>query len=330
MQEENKPSSKVLQNIAAGAGVVAATGLAAAAGWAAYSALFIDHRRQLPPAINAKRHVTATPLAGRMSFYADESVAGHPLLLLHSVNAAASAYEMKPVFEYFRGKRPVFALDLPGFGFSERADRGYSPDFFVQAILDFVDGELGGHVDMAALSLSCEFAAIAALEQPEFFSSIAMIAPTGFEGRSRNLSHGALVRRYRAAAFPLWGQALYDAMVTRPSINYFLQKAFAGAVDPGFAEYSYLTAHRPGARYAPLHFVSGNLWTQDILEAYSMLTLPILAFCDQSEYGGSEMLPDFVREHANWQFECIPQAGAMPHWVRPEATCSAMERFFSA
>jgi pimeloyl-ACP methyl ester carboxylesterase len=327
MNEERKPSSKVLHNIAAGAGVAAATGLAAAAGWAAYSALFIDHRKQLRPAIDAKRYVTATPLAGRLSFYADESAAGDPLLLLHSINAAASAYEMRPIFDYFRGKRPVFALDLPGFGSSERGDRNYSPDLYVQAILDFVDGELAGRVDVAALSLSCEFTALAALEQPDFFRSLVMIAPTGFDDRSRKTSHAAVIRRYRAAAFPLWGQAVYDAMVSRPSIDYFLQKAFAGPVDPQFAEYSYLTSHRPGARYAPLHFISGGLWTQNIDEVYSSLTVPVLAFCDPSTYATSTRLPEFARERINWEFECMPEASAMPHWVRPEATCAAIERF---
>src|SRR5688572_1334664 len=139
---KNGRSSDALRTIAKGTGVVAATGLAAAAGWAAYSALFINHREELPPAIDAVRYTTATPLVGRLSFYADETAAGTPLVLIHSINAAASAYEMRPIFEYYRGKRPVFALELPGFGFSEREDRGYTADVFVQALLDFMDGEL--------------------------------------------------------------------------------------------------------------------------------------------------------------------------------------------
>jgi pimeloyl-ACP methyl ester carboxylesterase len=49
-----------------------------------------------------------------------------PLLLIHSVNAAASAYEVRPLFDHYRGRRPVYALDLPGFGQSDRSDRLYS------------------------------------------------------------------------------------------------------------------------------------------------------------------------------------------------------------
>lgn len=334
---ENNRSSNALNTIAKGAGVVAATGLAAAAGWAAYSALFINHRRSLPAAINARRYVTATPLAGRLSFYADETASGRPLVLIHSMNAAASAYEVKPIFDHFRGTRPVFALELPGFGFSERADRLYSPDLFIQSILDFVDGELAGAgpVDVVALSLSCEFCTFAALEQPDYFASLSMIAPTGFASRSEatgsEFAAGSVKaeRAYRAMAFPVWAQAFYDALVTRPSIHYFLQKTFAGPVDEDVEEYAFLTSHRPGARHAPLHFVSGKLFTPRIREYYSMLTQPVLAFCDMSGYGPSDLLPAFVDQHPNWRMACIEDSGALPHFEQPEATFAGMEEFFA-
>lgn len=324
---QNDKTSNALRTIVKGAGVVAATGLAAAAGWTAYSALFIDHRKRLPKAIDAKRYETATPLAGRMSFYADDSAPGRPLLLIHSVNAAASAYEMAPIFEQYRAQRPVFALELPGFGFSERAERGYNADVFVQAILDFVDGELGDAeaFDVVALSLSCEFAAIAAVEQPSAFRSLTLIAPTGFSGDQPSESE----RLYRAVTFPLWAQAFYDLLVSRPSIDYFLGKAFAGPVDRGLAEYAHVTSHRPGARNVPAAFIAGKLFTPDILDGYSALRQPVLAFCDGSDYAPSELLPVFASDHG-WTVHCIDGAKAMPHFEQRAATFAAMDDFFSA
>ena len=82
-----------------------------------------------------------------------------PLLLLHSINAAPSAMEMKPLFEQFAPERPVFAPDLPGFGLSQRGDLPYSPDFYAQAIADVVKQLEGPPPDVVALSLTCEFAA---------------------------------------------------------------------------------------------------------------------------------------------------------------------------
>lgn len=118
------------------AGRVAQTGAYAALGsvgsalaWIAVSSFGINHRRPLKPAIPDAEHRVIRTEAGNLFCYADTSAPGRPLLLVHSVNAAASSIEMRPLFELFRGKRPVYALDLPGFGFSSRRDRVYSRVF---------------------------------------------------------------------------------------------------------------------------------------------------------------------------------------------------------
>jgi pimeloyl-ACP methyl ester carboxylesterase len=74
---------------------------------------------------------------GDISYYFDCNVQGTPLLLLHSINAAPSAIEMKPLFDYFRKYRPVYAPDLPGFDFSDRSDRTYGRDLYKSAIIAF-------------------------------------------------------------------------------------------------------------------------------------------------------------------------------------------------
>ncbi|MBZ0306880.1 MAG: alpha/beta fold hydrolase, partial [Anaerolineae bacterium] len=147
-----------------------------------------------------------------VSYYVDKSQVGRPLVLLHSINAAASAYEMRPLFNHYRTLRPVYALDLPGFGFSERPNRVYSPDLYKETITDFLQTQVGEAADVIALSLSSEFAALAALEQPSLFHSLTMISPSGFsyKGRSSDAT-------YQLFSFPLWSQAFYDLLTTRPS-----------------------------------------------------------------------------------------------------------------
>lgn len=326
--QSNSPNRRALRLIGKAAGAVAATGAAAAAGLTAWSALCVNHRQPLPPALNARRYTSATPLAGCLAFYADDAAPGRPLLLLHSINAAASSYEVRPIFDHFRGKRPVFALDLPGFGFSERSRREYSPEIFVQAILDFIVGELQSTeaVDVVALSLSSEFTAIAAVEQPGAFGSLCFIAPTGFGSETAHRSDSL----YRAVSFPLWAQAFYDLLVTQASIRYFLRKVFAGPVDPGLERYDYLTSHQPGARYAPSQFVSGRLFTPEILDYYAALSQPVLAFCNQSDFGLSIQLPAFCRGRSNWRMRCVEGTKAMPHFERQEETLAILEGFIEA
>ena len=111
----------------------------------------------LAPAYIAAMDTTRTPLealqAQRLSFEGLNCYVagvGAPLLLLHSVNATASAAEVRPLFEHYRATRTVFALDLPGFGLSDMADQRYSLRQMTDAVHATVD-ELGTlHVDFVA------------------------------------------------------------------------------------------------------------------------------------------------------------------------------------
>ena len=129
-------SNRLAAALVAATGIALGLPLALAGGWLAYSAFAIDHRRLLPPALDADLSSLSSGAAGALNVYVDQSVHGRPLLLIHSVNAAASAYEMRPIFEHYRSQRQVYALDLPGYGFSERTDLARTPEAYAGAIVD--------------------------------------------------------------------------------------------------------------------------------------------------------------------------------------------------
>src|SRR5215217_3782231 len=81
-------------------------------------AAFTSHQPVLPPALAAAHH-TLAGRAGRLGYYVGGN--GPPLLLVHSINAAGSAYEVKPIFQHMVHRHRTYALDLPGFGTSDRS-----------------------------------------------------------------------------------------------------------------------------------------------------------------------------------------------------------------
>jgi pimeloyl-ACP methyl ester carboxylesterase len=321
----------------AAAGTLLALPLAAAGGWIAYSALGIDHDLPLPTAIGAERLPISSEDTGRLNVYVDRQGSMRPLVLVHSINAAASAYEMRPLFEHYRGSRPIWALELPGFGFSERADRTYTPQLYQDAILELLTQHIGQPADVLALSLSCEFVASTALARPELFHSLVFISPTGFtlreEGRSsqRASQNGLSGAAYQFLSFPVWAQALYDLIVTRRSIHFFLEQSFVGPVNQDLADYDYLTAHQRGARFAPLYFLSGQLFTTDIRQqVYARLSLPVLVLYDRDAFVGFDTLPDFVEHRTNWEAVRIAPSQGLPHFERPAETTQALDSFWAS
>jgi hypothetical protein len=67
---------------------------------------------ELPAPVSGQRHEIGSPV-GRLTYYSAASATGEnlpPLLLIHSINAAGSAYEIKPLYEHYRQSRTVYAL----------------------------------------------------------------------------------------------------------------------------------------------------------------------------------------------------------------------------
>lgn len=320
---------------------VAATAATVAAGlvggWIAYSRFVIDHSLPLASAIVAPRKEFRCSRKGVLSYYFDEVGKGPPLVLLHSINAAASSYEMRPIFQHYRAHRWVYALDLPGFGFSDRGDHAYMPALYSEAILEFLRIQVREPADVVALSLSSEFAAYAALQEPDAFRSLTLISPTGFTLRTGDRTprqaseRGASNMIHALLSARLSSQALYDLLTTRPSIHAYLRRSFVGPVDKGFEEYAYRTAHQPGARYAPLYFISGKMFRPDVRETvYDRLTLPTLVLYDKDAYVSFDALPVYVMSHPNWQAVRITPTNGLPHFERMPAVARALDDFWGA
>jgi pimeloyl-ACP methyl ester carboxylesterase len=320
----------------AGLGALVGTALAVAGGWIAYSRLGIDHAVEMKEALPARRDVFMSQQGGQLGYYYDDRPADRrPVVFIHSINAAASAIELKPLFVHYQGQRPVYALDLPGFGFSDRSERMYSPQLYESAILDFLQMVVGRPADVVALSLGGEFAARAALARPDLVNSLVLISPTGFKrsaypaAPAQREAEGERPFAYQALNFSLWRQPLYDLIATRASIRYFLQMSFTGAVPEELVDYAYATSHQPGAENAPLHFLAGLLFTEGIRPAvYERLEMPVLTIYDEDPYTTFEALPEILAGHSNWKAARIQPTRGMPHYEKTDEVIAALEQIW--
>jgi pimeloyl-ACP methyl ester carboxylesterase len=286
----------------------------------------------LGEALAAPRNALVTRAGQRMAWYRDDTGTGRPLVLIHSFNAAPSSYEVKPLFDHYQGRRPVYSLDLPGFGHSVRPVGPYSAEGFAAALVDFLEQVVQGPADVLALSLSSEFAARAALMAPQWVASLVLISPTGFSDRAPP-APGVGRLLHRVLTLPLLGQFLYALVSSRPSIRHYLGKSFTGEVPAGMIDYAYATSHQPGARHAPLKFLSMQIFTRDApdrLYAALPADLPVLAIADRDPYVTFERLPGFAAVRPHWRYETLAPHLGLPHWERLPELTAALDRFWSA
>lgn len=281
----------------------------------------------LPPALPGDS-VRFTGSAGGLCVYAAGQ--GAPLLLIHSINAAASAAEVRPLFDFYRESRRVYCLELPGFGRAERSDRPYDPRLMTDAVFDALRLIENAHgespIDALALSLSCEYLTRAAVEKPSAFRSVALVSPTGFQGgasrrgapgssRGQAWLYAALrgPRRYR----PGWGKTIFG-WLTRPAvIRYFLRRTWGSAhIDETLWRYDILTARIPGAEFAPLRFLSGYLFSGDINVLYEALRVPTwVSHGVRGDFTNYEKRNEF-QDRVNWRFTVF-KTGALPFFEVP-------------
>lgn len=301
----------------------------------AFSLFFVDHALPLVPALySERRELTAGP-AGRLSYYADTGNGARPLVLLHGIHPAASSYDVRPIFSHFRGVRPVYSLDLPGFGFSERHARTYTADLYVHAIERLLRtvARYGG-ADVVALSLSAEFAAQVAFNAPELMRSLVMISPTGFAAGERYARREPSLWPPYAATSPgvrsaLGGNALYDLLVSRSNLRRALHHCMSGPIDEQLLNYHYLTSHQPGACHAPLGLTTGEMWPEgDPLRNYERVRVPTLVLHGAHDTASYHNLSSFVASHRSYRAHCIEGACALPHFEAPTATLDTLTSFW--
>lgn len=297
---------------------------------------------RLPPALSGHRMRIGQPplrLAAYVSTpHPDSAQPGAtPLLLIHSVNAAASAAEVRPVYEMAAASRPVMALELPGFGSSDRPAVNYTPELMTQAVLSALAAwrRLGVDqpVDVLAVSLSCEFVARAALRQPEAFRSLSFVSPTGLESRRRERYEGgrthdrpwlrALLERGPGS------HALFRLLTSERSMRFFLRRTWGSSqIDETLLAYNRLSVRAPGARHAPFSFIGGALFTRGVAHLYERLPHPVwLTHGRDGAFNRFEGLQTLTPASA-WTVNAF-DTGAMPYFQEPTVFMARLARFLA-
>ncbi|GAB4037457.1 MAG: hypothetical protein Fur0014_05150 [Rubrivivax sp.] len=107
-------------------------------------------------------------------------------------------------------------------------------------------------------------------------------------------------------------------------IRYFLRRTWGSdTIDEALWAYDVQVTRAPGAEFAPLHFLSGALFSADIHSVYDALTLPVwVAHGDRGDFTDYRGLAPFA-DRPNWRVLPL-HSGALPHF---EAGCGYFEAF---
>lgn len=288
---------------------------------------------QLSPALDASIHDMEI-MEGRYRFYAREGT-GVPIVLLHSINAAASSFEMKPLFEHFAQStaRPVFAVDWIGFGLSDRPPVDYRPPIFQRQLRRFLSEKIHQPADVIAYSLGCEFAAITARSHPFLFRRMVLVCPTSLGAQDESQVRRSLLHvAEQTGVFEI----AYRKLVKTETLRKFYQRqvfANPAAVPAELVEYARLSSHVRGAHHAPANFIAGDLFSPSAaVDAYASTIIPTLIIAPRRFRSGIqsfENLDDVLNRNPEHLSVFRTEGGLMPQFENPRPTLDAIGAFLS-
>ncbi|PSQ95108.1 MAG: alpha/beta hydrolase [Bacteroidetes bacterium SW_9_63_38] len=327
----DRPSLSRTLLAAGGAAAGAYVGLAAARWW---------HRRtlpppsSLPPALSWRTRTLETP-HGRSHCYV-RSGERPPIVLLHSVNAVASTFELKPVAEHLATTtdRTLYAIDWLGFGRSDRPALDYEPSIYADQLYQVLTDLVEAPADLIGLSLGCEYAAWMALQAAPQVRRLALLSPTGLTTTRGPSAPGRLALNLagRTGAFELF----FYRLARRASLQqYYTRQVFGdtAAISDALLDYAESTAHVRGAPHAPQRFVQGALYLDNVAdEIYGRLYRPTLVITPEQPgptVQSFDLLPRLLDRNARDVTHKAVPGGLMPQWETPNALWHVLDDFLA-
>ncbi len=329
----NSSSSRFTRTLLTSGAVAVGTyvGLAAARWWQRRA---LPAPSTIPPALDWDPQTLETE-RGRSHCYVRPG-SGPPIVFLHSFNAAASSFEMKPLAEHYADTtdRPLYAVDWLGFGRSDRPDGPYTPALYADQLYQVLTDLVGAPADLVGLSLGCEYAAWMGLQAAPRVRRLALISPTGLT-TPRGPSEAGQLELALTGPTALFELAFY--LLTRRSSlrSYYERQVFLDAADvpEALLDYAEITAHAKGAHHAPRHFVEGALYLDNVAgNTYGRLYRPTLLLTPSTPgptVQSFDLLPTLLDQNAHHLSHKTLPGGLMPQWDAAPSLFDALDPFLA-
>jgi pimeloyl-ACP methyl ester carboxylesterase len=240
---------------------------------------------------------------------------GPPLVLVHGVYPGASSFEWRRNFAALSQSRRVYALDLLGFGLSDRPRVTYDPPLFESLLGDFLQDVVGEPAAVCATSLAGAFAIHTAFQRPARVARLVLIGPTGLYDWADPPRAGNFLL-HRLLRLPVVGLSGYYGLTSRAGLEKYLKRRLyyhPVSVTEDVLEAHRTAAHQAGASYAQTAFLSGLL-SEPVDGIFGDLQAPVLLVWGRhSRLAAVDNAGGFVSLNPRVDLEIFESSGALPH-----------------
>ncbi|MGJ3254489.1 MAG: alpha/beta fold hydrolase [Elainellaceae cyanobacterium] len=182
------------------------------------------------------------------------------LVFLHGFGGGSSSYEWSKVYPAFAADYRILAPDLLGWGQSAHPERSYQIDDYLTSIPEFIEATNQRPVIAIASSLTAAITIRVAIDRPDLFKSLILVAPSGLSDFGDDYTRSFFAQ---LVSTPIVDRVLYSvAIANRSGIRSFLeQRQFARSqrISEDIVDAYLASAQQPNAEFSALSFVRGDL-----------------------------------------------------------------------
>jgi len=255
------------------------------------------------------------------------------IVFFHNFGGGASAYEWSKVYAALASGYRIVAPDLVGWGASAHPERRYCAADYIKSMMDFVERVSDRPVVGVASSFTAGLTVRLAVKRPELFERLFLSCPAGFrdfgKGAGRRLPEPLINA-------PFLDKAIYALGATNElAVRNFLENflfAVRDRIAPEVVSAYLASAQQPGAEYAALSFLRGDLYF-DLAPYMTQLQVPTAMV-----WGGRAQFTPValgkrlagLNTEAVRQFQVVSETGVLPHLEQPGVVTALLLRWLSA
>ncbi len=247
--------------------------------------------------------------------YLEEDGSDGNVLLIHGLGASAERWTQ--VIPHLSKKYHVIALDLIGYGFSDKPSVDYTPAFFSQFIFDFLNTIGITKTSMIGSSLGGQIATECAITQSKMIKKIVLVSPSGIMKQSTPTLDAYML----AALYPT-----QDGTKTAFQMMAGIRKEIDSDTINGFIQRMTL----PNAKMAFMSTILGIRNAVPLSERLAKISAPTLVVWGKQD----TLIPiayskDFVSSIKNCQFVEMESSGHTPYVEEPEKFSEIVLKFLN-
>lgn len=258
---------------------------------------------------------------------------GPAILLVHSLYNGASSFEFSKIIKQLSKNHTIFAIDLIGYGKSEKPKITYTAYLYVQLLHDFIKEVIQERTDVITSGKSNSYVAMLSMQDSININKLIFINPEDLNKLSMNPSTKDAVLKYILET-PLIGTMIYTLLCSKSHIKQLFKKHY-------FINHKKISKKFLNSFYESSHIGESNnkyVYTSNFFNYNNVNIKSALEQLNNSIYiiQGNErndcydnIITDYKKANASIESTIINKTKEFPHIEKPHAIFEVLKLFLN-